>query len=215
MGSKTKAGSVGSFLFELAVLLIIWKPHLSRQNTGFSELCFSTEFFTGPHLLYITAVSCSPDVCMLVGVGFGIWWQASWAVHGVGAWVVYGMMAVRGFGVGINDVVYYYLDVGVVGLVRLDLEVGVWFWMRYGDVIRYTTSFMPTPNPCTAIMPCTTHAPTPCTDAMHCPACPVTIYQIRPPLTCRHQDYMILLLYFNQCLGAAHYKQWRYISSTK
>ena len=51
------------------------------------------------------------------------------SVHGVGAWVV-----VHGIGVSINDVVYY-LDSGVAGLVRLDLGIGVWFWMRYGDVI--------------------------------------------------------------------------------
>ena len=38
------------------------------------------------------------------------------------------MVAMHGFGVGINDVVYYYLGVGV-GLVRL--EVRVWFWMRF------------------------------------------------------------------------------------
>ena len=56
--------------------------------------------------------------------------QCMASVHGVGAWVVHGMMAVHGFGVGINDVVYYYLGVGV-GLVRLDLEVRVWFWMRF------------------------------------------------------------------------------------
>ena len=35
-----------------------------------------------------------------------------------------------GFGVSINDVVYY-LDGGVVGMVRLDLSIGAWFWMRY------------------------------------------------------------------------------------
>ena len=34
----------------------------------------------------------------------------------------------RGDGLGLA-----YLGGGVVGLVRLDLEVGVWFWMRYGD----------------------------------------------------------------------------------
>ena len=39
------------------------------------------------------------------------------------------------FGVVITDVVYY-LDGGVVGLVGLDLGVGVLFWMRYGDVIK-------------------------------------------------------------------------------
>ena len=48
-------------------------------------------------------------------------------MHGIGAWVV-----VHGIGVGvsIDDV-----DGGVAGLVRLDLGIGVWFWMRYSDVI--------------------------------------------------------------------------------
>ena len=46
------------------------------------------------------------------------------------------MVTVHGIlGDGINDVIYY-LEVGVVGLVRLDLGVGAWFWMRYGDVIN-------------------------------------------------------------------------------
>ena len=53
-------------------------------------------------------------------------------MHGIGAGVVAVCM---GFGVSINDVVYY-LDGGVFGLVRLDLSIGVWFWMRYGDVIN-------------------------------------------------------------------------------
>ena len=39
-----------------------------------------------------------------------------------------------GFWGCINDVVYY-LDGGVVGLVILDLIIGVGFWMRCGDVI--------------------------------------------------------------------------------
>ena len=51
-------------------------------------------------------------------------------VHGVVHGVVYG------FGVCINDVVYY-LDFGGGGLVRLNLSIGVWFWMRYGEVIKY------------------------------------------------------------------------------
>ena len=50
-------------------------------------------------------------------------------VHGVVHGVVYG------FGVCINDVVYY-LDFGGGRLVRLSLSIGVWFWMRYGDVIN-------------------------------------------------------------------------------
>ena len=55
-------------------------------------------------------------------------------MHGIGVWLVHG-----DFGVGINYVSYY-LDGGVVGLVRLDLGVGVWFWMRYGDVINMSLS---------------------------------------------------------------------------
>ena len=47
------------------------------------------------------------------------------SVHGV----VHGWWCV-GFGVSLNDVVYY-LGVGFVGLVRLDLSIGVWVWMRY------------------------------------------------------------------------------------
>ena len=46
-----------------------------------------------------------------------------------------------GFGVGINDVVNY-LDFGVVGLVRLDLSIGVWLWMRYGDFINAAGPYM-------------------------------------------------------------------------
>ena len=38
----------------------------------------------------IAAVSCSPDGYMLGGVKMGIWWWASRAVHGIGAWVVHG-----------------------------------------------------------------------------------------------------------------------------
>ena len=56
--------------------------------------------------------------------------------------MVHGMVMVYGFEVSINNMLYY-LDGGVFGLVGLDLEVGVWFWMRYGDVISVT-------------MPCTT-----------------------------------------------------------
>ena len=58
-----------------------------------------------------------------------------------------------------------------------------------------------------APMPCTMHHERPswpsqnamhhpCTDAMHGPACPSTKTQIPPHQTCRHQDYMILLLLF-------------------
>ena len=44
----------------------------------------------------------------------------------------------------------------------------------------------------------TVHRPMhhPCTDTMHGPACPSTKTQIRPHLTYRHQDYMIMLLSF-------------------
>ena len=35
----------------------------------------------------------------------------------------------------------------------------------------------------------------PCTDTMHGPACPSSQTQIRPHLTCRHLNYMILLLF--------------------
>ena len=38
----------------------------------------------------------------------------------------------------------------------------------------------------------------PCTDAMHSPAFPSTKTQIRPHLTYRHRDYMILLLHVKQ-----------------
>ena len=50
-----------------------------------------------------------------------------WCMGGAwrGAWVVHG-----GFGVSINDVVYY-LDGGVVGLVMLDLSIGVGLWMMW------------------------------------------------------------------------------------
>ena len=43
------------------------------------------------------------------------------------------------------------------------------------------------------------HAPMhhPCTDPMHGPACPSSQTQIRPHLTSRHQDYMILLLNYS------------------
>ena len=62
------------------------------------------------------AVSCSPDAYTLGGVGLGIWltgkpgraWHRCMALLAV----------CMGFGVGINDVVYY-LDFGVVGLVKL------------------------------------------------------------------------------------------------
>ena len=40
-----------------------------------------------------------------------------------GAWLVHDV----GWGVSINDVLYYYLDSGVVGLVRLDLSI--WGWV--------------------------------------------------------------------------------------
>ena len=52
-------------------------------------------------------------------------------MHGIGALVVPGVVTVHGgFGVSINDVVYY-LDVGVVGLVRLGLSIGFLFWVGY------------------------------------------------------------------------------------
>ena len=38
------------------------------------------------------AVSCSPIAYRLGGVGFGIWWRASWAVHG---WCMGGMIPHR------------------------------------------------------------------------------------------------------------------------
>ena len=41
--------------------------------------------------------------------------------------------------------------------------------------------------------PCTNAMHHPCTDVMHGPACPSSQNQIRPLLTYRHQDYMILL----------------------
>ena len=44
------------------------------------------------------------------------------------------MVVVHGFGVSI----VYYLDGGVVGLVRLDLSIGVLFWMRYFKSMIYT-----------------------------------------------------------------------------
>ena len=47
-------------------------------------------------------------------------WVGAWGGAWRGAW----------FGISIN-----YLDGGFVGLVRLDLSIGVWFWMRCGDVI--------------------------------------------------------------------------------
>ena len=54
-------------------------------------------------------------------------------------------------------------------------------------------------------MPCTPpHAMHhPCTNAMHGPACPLTLTQIRPHLTAGHSDYMILLLTkrsYNTCV---------------
>ena len=65
------------------------------------------------------------------------------SVHGFGAWVVHCcMVVVHGFGVSINDVVYY-LDGGVVGLVRLDLGIGVWFWMMCGNVISQINQHLP------------------------------------------------------------------------
>ena len=82
-----------------------------------------------------------------------------------------GVWGLVGFGVSMNDVVYY-LDGGVFGLVRLDLEVGVWFWVRYGDVISGWLLHG---------MPCTTYAP-----PMHGPACPSSQTPILPHPTYTH-----------------------------
>ena len=59
------------------------------------------------------------------------------------------------------------------------------------NIINITTTM----HPCTTItmQPCTYHAP-----PMHGPASPLSQTPIRPHLMCRHSDYMILKLYFDQ-----------------
>ena len=76
------------------------------------------------------AVSCSADGAMLGGVkmGLGSTGKLGRAWHGCmgGAWRVCMASMLVGVWGKHNDV-----DGGVVGLVRLDLSIGVWFWLRY------------------------------------------------------------------------------------
>ena len=128
-------------------------------------ICFST-----------AAVSCSSIGPGLGGAGFVFWitgklGRAWFMVHGIGAWRCMAVHAASCMGGG---------------------PAGGW-----------VKACVYAPMPCTMHGPAgpaknamhRCHALMPCIDAMHGPACLSTKTQIPPHQTCRHQDYMKLLLF--------------------
>ena len=74
-----------SFQWTVKRLVFLLKPFSYVQT-----IYWLNYWHTSRNIQHLAAVSCSLIVYRLGGVGFGIWWRTSWAVHGIGAWVVHG-----------------------------------------------------------------------------------------------------------------------------
>ena len=78
----------GDFIWILPsnILIQLLLNNICKYAISFSCVLTSKYQVTLNLCISLAAVSCSPDGAMSGGVGIRIWWQASWAVYGIGVW---------------------------------------------------------------------------------------------------------------------------------
>ena len=142
---------------------------------------------------WIAAVSCSSTGYWLGGVKMGIWWRANWAVQGIGAWVVHGIgvwywpdlgdsLEMTTFKDGLvpqswalfehqNDHKPIHNNAKTMHLKKISFSRGSHPIMTSPHTSSRTQPQYPGPtHQYQTPMPCTTHAPMPCTAQLaRCP----------------------------------------------